>query len=72
MSPPYLTVLFLERVLGPNEKPAAIVKLRMEQAGYTVEDGNHLMGPENLAILLRFVYKDQLLAGVRISDILFC
>jgi adenylate cyclase len=58
-------------MLGPNEKPAAIVKLRMEQAGYTVDDGNHLMKPDNLSILLRFVYKDQLLAGVRISAILF-
>ncbi len=54
----------LERILGPNEKPAAIVKLRMEQAGYEYEDGVHLLGTENLNILLKFVYKAQLLAGV--------
>ncbi|KAF8181292.1 adenylate cyclase [Pholiota molesta] len=59
----YLKEQKRERMLGPNEKPAAIVKLRMEQAGYTVDDGNHLMKPDNLSILLRFVYKDQLLAG---------
>lgn len=47
----------LERILGPNEKLAAIVKLRMEQAGYEYEDGVHLLGTENLNILLKFVCK---------------
>ncbi|KAF9471917.1 hypothetical protein BDN70DRAFT_938582 [Pholiota conissans] len=50
-----------ERMLTPNEKPAVLVKLRMEQAGYTVDDGIRLLGPENLGILVRFIYKDQLL-----------
>ena len=52
-------------MLGPNEKPAAILKLRMEQAGYTVEDGTYLINADNLHILLRFVYKPEVLAGVR-------
>ncbi|CAA7260812.1 unnamed protein product [Cyclocybe aegerita] len=52
-----------ERILGQNECPAQIVKLRMEQAGYDFEDGLHLLGAESLGILLRFVYKSQLLAG---------
>lgn len=55
-------------MLGPNEKPAAILRLRMEQAGYAVEDGMHLLNPDNLHILLRFVYKAQVLAGVRIPN----
>lgn len=59
-----LKILPVERILGPNERPAAIVKLRMEQAGYDYEDGQHLLGIENLNILLKFVYKAQLLAGV--------
>lgn len=39
----------------------------MEQAGYTVEDGMQLIGPENLHILLRFVYKAEVLAGVSLN-----
>lgn len=51
-------------MLGQHESPAAIVKLRMEQAGYDFEDGAHLLGIESLGILVRFLYKSQLLAGV--------
>jgi len=54
-----------ERMLGLHECPAAFVKLRMEQAGYDFEDGIHLLGAESLSTLLKFVYKSQLLAGVR-------
>jgi adenylate cyclase len=56
--------IFTERMLGQHESPAAIVKLRMEQAGYDFEDGTHLLGIESLGILARFLYKSQLLAGV--------
>lgn len=55
-------------MLGPNERPGAIVKLRMEQAGYDFEDGHHLLGVDSLNILLKFVYKSQLLAGVSDPD----
>lgn len=54
----------IERMLGQHESPAAIVKLRMEQAGYDFEDGVHLLGIESLGILARFLYKSQLLAWV--------
>ena len=37
----------------------------MNQAGYDPDDGAHLLGIESLSILLKFVYKSQLLAGVR-------
>ncbi|KAF9478381.1 adenylate cyclase [Pholiota conissans] len=59
----YLKEQGRERILGPNERPAAIVKLRTEQAGYDYEDGLHLLGIENLNILLKFVYKAQHLTG---------
>jgi len=52
-------------MLGQSERPADIIKLRMKQAGYDAEDGAHLLGIESLGILLKFVYKSQLLAGVR-------
>jgi adenylate cyclase len=54
-----------ERILNLNERPADIIKLRMKQAGYDTDDGAHLLGIESLSILLKFVYKSQLLAGVR-------
>lgn len=54
-----------ERILNQNERPADIIKLRMKQAGYDTDDGAHLLGIESLSILLKFVYKSQLLAGVR-------
>lgn len=57
-----------ERMLGSHERPGAIIKLRMEQAGYDFEDGNHLLGVEHLGVLVQFVYKSQLLAGVRTSN----
>ncbi|KAF8964961.1 hypothetical protein BDZ97DRAFT_1918661 [Flammula alnicola] len=59
----YLKEQSRERMLGQNERPAAIVKLRMEQAGYDLEDSLHLLSAESLGILLRFVFKSQLLAG---------
>ena len=64
----FLFFLFpAERILGQHESPAAIVKLRMEQAGYDFEDGAHLLGIESLGILARFLYKSQLLAGVCVT-----
>ncbi len=40
----------------------------MEQAGYSVEDGMYLINADNLHILLRFVYKPEVLAGVRLHS----
>jgi len=59
-----------ERILAPHERPAEIVKLRQEQAGYDYEDGVHLFSNEALNMLLKFVYKSQVLAGVR--PVFFC
>ncbi len=62
---------FSERILAPHERPAEIVKLRQEQAGYDYEDGVHLFSNEALNMLLKFVYKSQVLAGVRSVSYVF-
>ncbi|KDR67848.1 hypothetical protein GALMADRAFT_79438 [Galerina marginata CBS 339.88] len=59
----YLKEQEKERMLGQHERPAAIVKWRMQQAGYDLDDGQQLLGAESLNFLLKFVYKSQLLAG---------
>jgi adenylate cyclase len=62
----WLTFAFWsERILAPHECPAAIVKLRQEQAGYDYEDGVHLFSNEALNMLLKFMYKSQVLTDVR-------
>lgn len=50
-----------------QESPAAIVRLRQEQAGYDYEDGAHLLSNEALNILLKFVFKSQAIVSVRFS-----
>ncbi|KAF5328610.1 hypothetical protein D9619_011577 [Psilocybe cf. subviscida] len=59
----YLEEQGRERILDADERPAKIVKLRMQQAGYDEEDGMQLLGPESLGMLVKFQYKSQLLAG---------
>lgn len=54
----------IERMLGPNECPAQLVKIKMEQAGYDAVDSQKLLRPESLNILLKFYYKHQSLEGV--------
>lgn len=59
---------YLERILAQTEKPADIVRRRLEQAGYDPVDGLELLGGEGLSFLLKFVYKSQLLGpAVRTS-----
>ncbi|ESK88746.1 adenylate cyclase [Moniliophthora roreri MCA 2997] len=48
-----------ERVVAPSERPADIVRRRLEQAGYDVADGLEL-GGEGLSFLLKFVYKNRM------------
>jgi hypothetical protein len=40
-----------------NERPADIVRRRLEQAGYDVTDGWRLLSESSLSFLLRFTYK---------------
>jgi hypothetical protein len=60
LASPFLT-LFLERVLAPTEKPAHIVRRRLEQAGFDVKDRLDQIGKEDIPFLLKFQYKSQLL-----------
>ncbi|KAG5643320.1 hypothetical protein DXG03_001204 [Asterophora parasitica] len=57
----YLKERGRERILGQTERPADIVRRRLEQAGYDPADGLELLGGEGLSFLLKFVYKSQLL-----------
>ncbi len=51
-------------MLGQTERPADIVRRRLEQAGYDAADGLELIGAEDITFLLKFVYKSQLLGPV--------
>ncbi|KAJ3983402.1 adenylate cyclase [Lentinula detonsa] len=55
----YLKERGRERILTQTERPADIVRRRLEQAGYDVSDGYELLGGEGLSFLLKFVYKSQ-------------
>ncbi|RDB15590.1 Adenylate cyclase [Hypsizygus marmoreus] len=57
----YLKERGRERILAQTERPADIVRRRLEQAGYDPADGLELLGGEGLSFLLKFVYKSQLL-----------
>ncbi|KAJ7362214.1 hypothetical protein DFH08DRAFT_320591 [Mycena albidolilacea] len=46
-----------ERILARTERPADIVRRRLEQAGYDEADGQNLMGGAGLSFLFKFVYK---------------
>ncbi|KAJ6594649.1 adenylate cyclase [Mycena capillaripes] len=53
----YLKERGRERILAQTERPADIVRRRLEQAGYDESDGQDLLGGAGLAFLLKFVYK---------------
>ncbi|KAJ7585096.1 adenylate cyclase [Mycena floridula] len=57
----YLEEKGRERILASTERPADIVRRRLEQAGYDIADGLELLGGDGLSFLLKFVYKSQLL-----------
>ena len=59
--------MFIERLLAQTEKPADIVRRRLEQCGYDIADGLETLGAGDLSFLLKFVFKSQLLGpAVRI------
>ncbi|KAL4078261.1 hypothetical protein V8B97DRAFT_1865796 [Scleroderma yunnanense] len=57
----YLKERGRERVLAPTEKPAAITRRRLEQAGYDQADSLNYIAAEDMTFLLKFVYKSQLI-----------
>ncbi|KAF9455702.1 hypothetical protein BDZ94DRAFT_1293120 [Collybia nuda] len=56
----YLKERGRERMLAQTERPAVIVRRRLDQAGYDPVDGQELLA-DNMSFLLKFVYKSQLL-----------
>jgi hypothetical protein len=57
----YLKERGRERMLALSERPADIVRRRLEQAGYTFADGLDMLGTEDMRFLMTFVYKSNLL-----------
>ncbi|KAJ7502558.1 hypothetical protein B0H11DRAFT_2171113 [Mycena galericulata] len=53
----YLKERGRERILAQTERPADIVRRRLDQAGYDEADGQDLQGGAGLSFLLKFVYK---------------
>ena len=53
-------------MLAQTERPANIVRKRLEQAGYDPADGVELLGGGALEFLLKFAYKSQNLGTVSI------
>ncbi|TFY71632.1 hypothetical protein EVG20_g1385 [Dentipellis fragilis] len=66
----YLKERGRERILAHTERPADIVRRRLEQAGYDVADGLEVLGEEDLSFLLKFVYKSNVL-GPPEEDLVF-
>jgi adenylate cyclase len=44
-------------MLAQTERPADIVRRRLEQAGYDIADGLDTLGEGDLSFLMKFVYK---------------
>ncbi|CAE6507918.1 unnamed protein product [Rhizoctonia solani] len=57
-----------ERVLGNIEKPALIMRRRLEQAGYDEMDQLEIIGGEDLRFLLRFIFRSVNLGGPGIDE----
>jgi adenylate cyclase len=56
-------VLPIERLLAPTERPALIVRRRLEHAGYDAADGLENLGADEIQFLLKFVFKSERLGG---------
>lgn len=56
--------------MAQTERPADIVRRRLEQAGYDLVDGLDLLGAEDITFLMKFVYKSQRL-GPAVSLAIF-
>ena len=54
-------VAVVERILAQTERPADIVRRRLDQAGYDIADGLDLLGADDIQFLMKFVYKSNVL-----------
>ncbi|EGO00435.1 hypothetical protein SERLA73DRAFT_160301 [Serpula lacrymans var. lacrymans S7.3] len=66
----YLKERGRERLLLPTEKPAEIVRRRLEHAGYDQADSLDFLGGEDMTFLMKFIYKTHLL-GPTAEDLTF-
>ncbi|THH27774.1 hypothetical protein EUX98_g6420 [Antrodiella citrinella] len=57
----YLKERGRERILAQTERPADIVRRRLDQAGYDIADGLDLLGADDIQFLMKFVYKSNVL-----------
>ncbi|CAE6444827.1 unnamed protein product [Rhizoctonia solani] len=64
----YLSERNRERPLGNTERPALIMRRRLEQAGYDEMDQLEIIGGEDLRFLLRFVFRSVNLGGPGIDE----
>ena len=61
----------IERLLAPTERPADLVKRRLEQAGYDTKDNLHILGADEIGFLIKFIYKSNFLGeAVRIGVVI--
>ena len=60
----------VERLLAMTEKPANIVRRRLEQAGWDPIDDFRTLATEDIQYLMKFVYKSNLL-GPTVRRLLF-
>lgn len=44
-------------MLAPTERPADLVRRRLEQAGYEAADGLPSLGSDEIGFLIKFIYK---------------
>lgn len=51
-------------MLAPTERPADLVRRRLEQAGYDVADGLPSLGADEIGFLIKFIYKSNFLGDV--------
>ncbi|KAF5387303.1 hypothetical protein D9757_005752 [Collybiopsis confluens] len=55
----YLKERGRERILAQTERPADIIRRRLEQAGYDGRNDLELLGEDGLNFLLKFIYKSE-------------
>jgi len=59
-------------MLAQTERPADIVRRRLEQAGYDIADGLDTLGEGDLSFLMKFVYKSTVLGPAVSVDGYLC
>jgi len=58
---------YLERILATTERPAAILKRRLEQIGYDPADNGEKLGSEEINFFLTFIFKSLVATDEEVS-----